>query len=118
MSIFNNSCPSCGYHFGWITRVRSSRCLGFARRMVKCPGCSAGLIWSRRSWRTAIGGATVALLMLPLGILMGWDHSFEPAALCWAALTLGALCVSAVGVFTLHFEPAGTANKHLQATPR
>jgi hypothetical protein len=56
--------------------------------------------------------------MLPVGIVMGWDHSFEPDALLWAALMLAALCDSAVGIFTLHFEAGGTANQHLQPTPR
>jgi hypothetical protein len=118
VSISNNSCPSCGYRFSWIERAKSSRCLGFARRIVKCPGCGADVMWAQGPWRMAIGGATVGLLMLAPGILIVWEQSFELPALCWAVLTLGAQCVSAAGVCTLHFVGAGTANQHLQAAPR
>jgi hypothetical protein len=63
-----------------------------------------------------IGGSVMALCLLPVAIIMGWDHSFEPAALCWAALTLFSLSVSAFGCFTLRFEAVESANKTLQAT--
>jgi hypothetical protein len=55
-------------------------------------------------------------LLAPAGIVMGWDHSFEPAALCWLALSLAGLVVTAVGTFTLRFEVFGGANQPLQAT--
>jgi hypothetical protein len=63
-----------------------------------------------------IAGMVIALSLMPVGIVMGWDHSFEPAALCWAALALLALLVSAIGCFTMRFESVGAANKTLQAT--
>jgi hypothetical protein len=58
----------------------------------------------------------VALCLMPVGIVMGWDHSFEPGALCWAALALFAIFVSALGCFTLSFEMVRSANKSLQPT--
>src|SRR6185503_9357192 len=88
MSLFIKSCPACGYRFRWIERVRSSRCLGFARRVVNCSRCGASVIWSKREWRMMIAGSMVAVGLLPLGIIMGWDHSLDPAAIGWAALVL------------------------------
>jgi len=83
-----------------------------------CPGCDVIVIASRRAWRMAIGGMVVAFCLLPVGIVTGWDHSFEPAALCWGAVTLFSLFVSVFACFTLRLEVVESANKHLQPTPR
>jgi hypothetical protein len=64
------------------------------------------------------GGMLITLALMPVGIVMGYDHSFAPEALCWAAATLAALSVAGIGTFRLRFEPGGAANQHLQATPR
>ena len=64
------------------------------------------------------GGMLIALALMPVGIVMGCDHSFAPEALCWAVVSLAALSVAGIGTFRLRFEPAGTANQHPQATLR
>jgi len=58
----------------------------------------------------------VALGLLPVGIIMGWDSSFSTAAICWAVLVLLACFVVAWSCFRLRFEVTGTANKSLQPT--
>ena len=116
--MLNSSCPSCGYRFGWLKQPRIFPCLGLVRRTVNCPGCGADVIWSQRAWRITIGGMVFALTILAVGIMMGWDDSSTPEVLWWGTFVLLALCVSAVGMLTLHFEKLGTANQHLQPNPR
>lgn len=58
-----------------------------------------------------IGASIVAMGLLPVGILMGWDSSFSPRAICWAVLVLLACSIAAWSSFCLRFELAGTANK-------
>jgi len=62
-----------------------------------------------------IAGSMVAVGLLPLGIIMGWDHSLDPAAIGWAALVLVALLVTLIGCSTMRFEFMGTANKNSAA---
>lgn len=118
MSIFAKLCQSCGCSFRRMEVVNSFRCLGLLRNAFNCPGCGAKVIWSKRSWRMLVGGIVVSLALAWLGAVMGWDHGFEPEALCWGAACLTAIVIAAVGLFSMRFELAGTANQHLQATPR
>jgi hypothetical protein len=64
----------------------------------------------------SFGGGLIALALIPAGIVMGWDHSFEPGALCWAAACLIALMVAGIGAVTMRFEVMGLASQSLQAT--
>ena len=57
-----------------------------------------------------IVGGLVVVSLLPVGIVMGWDHSLRPGAIGWAALILLALAVTLVGCLTLRFELMGTAS--------
>jgi len=59
----------------------------------------------------------VAASLLPVGIIMGWDHSLDVGAICWAALTFLALFVGAFGSFTLRFQLMETVNKPDPAGP-
>ncbi len=61
-------------------------------------------------------GILVSLALLPVGMLMGYDHSFAPEALCWTAVILAALGVAGIGTFRLRFEPDAATNKSLHAT--
>jgi len=83
---------------------------------VRCPCCGVSVIWSKKPWRVMIGGQVVAIALLPVGILMGWDRSFSWEALFWAGLILSALLLALRGYFRLRFELTGTANQALQAT--
>jgi hypothetical protein len=67
---------------------------------------------------SSMGGMLISLALAWLGALMGWDHGFEPEALCWGAACLTALVIAIAGIFSMHFELSGTANQHLQETPR
>jgi hypothetical protein len=96
--------------------ARSFKCLGLVRRVFTCPGCGASVIWSKRPWRMSFGGGLIAMALIPVGIVMGWDHSFEPGAVCWAAACLIALIVAGIGAVRLRFELMGLANQSLQAT--
>src|ERR1017187_419217 len=117
MNIFTTPCPSCGYRFRWIERVRaSSRWLGFARRVVTCPGCGASVVWSSRGWRMMIGGTLAVLVLVLMGLALAWDDSLQIATIVWAAFVLLACVVALIGCFTMRFELAGSANKALQAT--
>ena len=116
MSLFNKVCPSCGFKFRRVGIRRSFRCFGLVRKPFICPECGASLIWAKRPWRMSFGGMLVALALLPFAVVMGWDHSFEPQALAWAAISLLALLVACVGSFMMRFEVIGTANQTLQAT--
>src|SRR5262245_35705207 len=107
MNIFDNSCPRCGYRFRWIERVHSARCFGFVRKVVTCPGCSARVIWSKQPWRRMMAGGFISVGLLPVGIAMGWDHSFEAAAIYWAAVVIVALLYMCVACYRLRFELAG-----------
>ena len=118
MSLLTKLCPCCGYTFRRAELARSFQCLGVVRSVLTCPGCGASVVWSKRPWRMSFGGMLSALALLPLGIAMGWDHSFESGALCWAAAVLGALFVAGIGTFSMRFESVGSANQHLQPTPR
>jgi hypothetical protein len=64
------------------------------------------------------GGIVIAAALAWLGVVMGWDHGFEPEALCWAAACFSALGIGIAGMFSMRFELTGTANQPLQATPR
>jgi hypothetical protein len=118
MTIFAKSCPSCGCSFRRTEVVHSFRCLGLLRNAFKCPGCGVKVIWSKRPWRMLMGGMLLSLALAWLGALMGWDHGFEPEALCWAAACFTALGIGIAGMFSMRFELTATANQHLQATPR
>jgi hypothetical protein len=62
----------------------------------------------------SFGGILIALALVPLGIAMGWDHSFEAMALCWALACLVALIVPALGTVSMRFELMGTATKTVE----
>ena len=51
-----------------------------------------------------------------MGIVMGWDHSFDPAAIYWATVVLVALFYTVVACYRLRFELIGAANQTVERT--
>jgi hypothetical protein len=110
-----SSCPNCSYRFRWIEAVRGSRCFGFVRKVVRCPGCGASVIWSRRLWRMMVAGSTIGLCLATVSMMM---RPLELESTRWAALSVPAFLVGWIGGLTVRFELTEAANQHLQPTPR
>lgn len=66
----------------------------------------------------SIIGIIVVGILVPIGIIMGWDHWSDPGLLAWAKLILLALTVAGVGSLTMRYELTGAANKPMQPPPR
>lgn len=87
--MFSPPCPNCGYHFGWMERLRASRCLRLARKVVKCPECGAKVIYGKWGWRMSAVGPMLVLLAVvgvPAVNTLGAWHIGEPVSMGLAVL--------------------------------
>ncbi len=115
MSMLNTCCPICGYRFDG---ALISPCLGIVRKAVKCSGCGADVILSRRAWRMTIGGLMFAITLLAVSDIISSKNSRGPEELYCLAFAVLAFCVSVVGFLSLHFEKVRPADQHPQPAPQ